>query len=159
MVASLGIGGLAVGLALQPTLSNYFSGLYVSAEGFIQPKDYIEVDGMKGYVVSVGWRNTVIRLWNNNLVTIPNSKIADSVIINYNEPQNKSSFIVTCGVAYNSDLKKVEKVAMEVAEKIQKKKQFGVPDFKPLFRFYNFGDSNIDFKVILQAEKYSSHYH
>jgi len=64
-------------------------------------------------VVSVGWRNTAVRLWNNNLVQIPNSRLADSVIINYNEPQNKSSFIITCGVAYDSDLKKVEKISME----------------------------------------------
>lgn len=159
LVASLGIGGLAVGLALQPTLSNYFSGLYLSADGFVQSGDYIEIDtGLKGYVVAVEWRNTTIRLWNNNLVKIPNSKIADSNITNYNEPQNKSSFIVYCGVGYGSDLKKVEKLALDVAEKTQSKKKHGVPDFTPVFRYYEFGDSNINFKVILQADKYVNHY-
>ncbi|MBU0578256.1 mechanosensitive ion channel family protein [Patescibacteria group bacterium] len=159
LIASLGIGGLAVGLALQPTLSNYFSGLYVSADGFIKPDDYIELDnGMRGYVVGVQWRNTTIRLWNNNLVKIPNSYIADTIITNYNEPENKSSFIVECGVAYDSNLKQVEKIALEVAEKTQNKKKYGVPDFKPLFRYFEFGDSNINFKVIMQADKFKNHY-
>lgn len=159
LVASLGIGGLAVGLALQPTLSNYFSGLYLSADGFIKPDDYIELEsGMKGYVVKVGWRNTIIKLWNNNLVMIPNARLADSRIVNYNEPSNPHLFIVTCGVAYWSDLKRVEKLALEIAKKIQKKKKHGAPKFNPLFRYYNFGDSNIDFKLILQADKFSSHF-
>lgn len=159
LVASLGVGGLVIGLALQPTLSNYFSGLYVVAEGFIKPDDYIELDnGLRGYIVNVGWRNTIVRLWNNNLVMIPNSKIADSMITNYNEPKNNSSFIVECGVAYNTDLKKAEKIALEAANKIQKKKKYGAVDYEPVLRFCEFADSNINLKVILQAGKYVEHY-
>lgn len=159
LVASLGVGGLVIGLALQPTLANYFSGLCVVADGFVKPNDYIELDnGLRGYVVTVGWRNTMIRMWNNNLVMVPNSKLADSMITNYNEPQNKSSFVIKCGVGYGVDLKKAEKVALEVADKIQKKKKYGVKDFKPVLRFYEFGDSNIELKVILQSDKYVNHY-
>jgi small-conductance mechanosensitive channel len=159
LVASLGVGGLVIGLALQPTLLNYFSGLYVVADGFVKPEDYIELDnGLRGYVVSVGWRNTIIRMWNNNLVMIPNSKLADSMITNYNEPQNKSSFIVECGVAYNTDLRKAEKIALEVADKIQKKKKYGVKDYKPVVRFYEFADSNINLKVVMQSDQYKNHY-
>ncbi|MBN2087250.1 mechanosensitive ion channel family protein [Candidatus Peregrinibacteria bacterium] len=159
LVASLGIGGLAVGLALQPTLSNYFAGLSLSADGFIRSGDYIEVDdGLKGYVVAIEWRNTTIRLWDNNLVKIPNSTVANSKLTNFNEPQNNSSFIVFCGVSYGSDLRKVEKIALEVAHKIQSKKKHGAPDYEPVFRYYEFGDSNINFKVILQADKFVNHY-
>ena len=159
LIASLGIGGLAVGLALQPTLSNYFSGLYVAADGFIQVGDYIELEnGMRGTVEKVGIRNTLIRLWNNNLVMVPNSKISDNIITNYNEPGGVTSFIVTCGVAYDTDLKKAEKIALEVAQKVQNVKKYGNPEYEALFRYYNFGDSNIDFKVIMQAKTFSDHY-
>jgi len=159
LIASLGIGGLAVGLALQPTLSNYFSGLYVAADGFIQPGDYIELDnGTKGVVKAVGWRNMNIKLWNNSLITIPNSIIADSAIINHSEPQLNSSFVVKFGVAYNSDLEKVEKVSLDLAKKFQKDERFGVEKYEPLFRCYNFGDSSIDCKVIMQAHKFVDHY-
>ena len=159
LIASLGIGGLAVGLALQPTLSNYFAGLYISGNGFLQPDDYIQMEGgMTGYVVKVGWRSTLVRMWNNNMVLIPNSKLADSVITNFNEPQNKYTFVTPCGVSYNSNLKKVEKTALNVIGKIQKKKKYGVTDFEPCIRYFNFGDSNIDFNIVLQADSYSNHF-
>jgi len=159
LVASLGVGGLVIGLALQSTLSNYFSGLYVVADGFVKPEDYIELDnGIRGYVVTVGWRNTIIRMWNNNLVMIPNSKLADSMITNYNEPQNQSSFTVDCGVAYDTNLKKAEKIALDTASKIQKKKKYGVKDYKPVVRFYEFADSNINLKVVMRADRYKNHY-
>jgi small-conductance mechanosensitive channel len=159
LIASLGIGGLAIGLALQPTLSNYFSGLYVASDGFVKIGDYIELsDTLKGYVEKIGWRNTIIRMWNNNLVMIPNSKMAESNIINYDEPQNKMSFILFCGVAYDTDLKKAEKIALEVAQKMQKRKKFGMEDYTPVVRFYEFADSNINFKLIMQAKNRLSHY-
>ncbi len=77
LIAGLGLGGLAVALALQPTLANLFAGTYVMTEGVISPGDYIELDGgITGYVVEVGWRSTRIRNWRNNLVVVPNSKFA-----------------------------------------------------------------------------------
>lgn len=159
LIASLGIGGLVIALALQPTLSNYFAGLYLVSDGFIQEDDYIELDnGLKGYVVTVGWRNTVIRMWNNNLVMIPNSKIADSTITNYNEPENKMDFIVYTGVDYDSNLKKVERLALKVGRELQKDKRFGVASYKPSVRFYEFGDSNIGMKLILQANKRGNYF-
>ncbi|MFH1012857.1 MAG: mechanosensitive ion channel family protein [Candidatus Peregrinibacteria bacterium] len=159
LIASLGIGGLVIGLALQSTLSNYFSGLYVAAEGFIQPDDFIELDnGLKGSVVQIGWRNTILRQWNNNLVMIPNSKLADSVITNYNEPENKMDFVVCVGVGYNTDLKKAERTALQVGRELQKNNKFGVASYKPAVRFYEFADSNINMKLVLQAKDYGSHF-
>jgi len=159
LIASFGIGGLAVGLALQPTLSNYFSGLTIVSDGFIEKDDYIQIgDGLSGTVEKIGWRNTVIRLWNNNLVMIPNSKLAESMITNFNEPQSKMDFLVPCGVAYNSRLDKVEKIALKVGRELQKDKRFGVATYKPVVRFYEFGDSNVNFKLILQASNRSAHF-
>lgn len=77
LIAGMGLGGLAVALAIQPTLANLFAGTYVMTEGVISPGDYIELEnGITGYVVEVGWRSTRIRNWKNNLVVVPNNKFA-----------------------------------------------------------------------------------
>ena len=83
LIAGLGLGGLAVALAIQPTLANLFAGTYVMTEGVVSPGDYVELeDGVAGYVVEVGWRSTRIRTWGNNLVVVPNSKFAETIITN-----------------------------------------------------------------------------
>ena len=87
LIAGLGLGGLAVALAIQPTLANLFSGTYVLTEGVIKQGDYIELEnGAAGYVIDVGWRSTRINTWTNNLVVIPNSRFAETIITNYAEP-------------------------------------------------------------------------
>ena len=64
LVAGLGIGGLAVALAVQPTLSNLFAGTYVLTEGVVSAGDYVEMaNGISGYVVDVNWRSTRLRTW------------------------------------------------------------------------------------------------
>ena len=84
LIAGLGLGGLAVALAIQPTLANLFAGTYVMTEGVISPGDYIELEGsVSGYVVEVGWRSTRIRTWKNNLVVVPNARFAETIITNY----------------------------------------------------------------------------
>ena len=81
LIAGLGLGGLAVALAIQPTLANLFAGTYVMTEGVISTGDYIELEGgMAGYVVEVGWRSTRIRTWGNNLVVVPNARFAETII-------------------------------------------------------------------------------
>ncbi|MFQ5648186.1 MAG: mechanosensitive ion channel family protein, partial [Candidatus Aenigmatarchaeota archaeon] len=110
LIATLGIGGLAVALALQPTLSNFFSGTYVIMDRPVKIGDYIELEsGERGYIESISWRSTRIRMLGDNLLIIPNSKLAESKIINYYSPRKELSVIVKCGVAYGSDLEKVEK--------------------------------------------------
>ena len=87
LIAGLGLGGLAIALAIQPTLANLFAGTYVMTEGVISPGDYIELEnGITGYVVEVGWRSTRIRNWKNNLVVVPNNKFAETIITNYAQP-------------------------------------------------------------------------
>jgi len=153
LIATLGIGGLAVALALQPTLSNFFSGAYVIMDKPIKIGDYIELDtGERGYVENIGWRSTRIRVFGDNYLIIPNSKLAEAKIINYCQPMKETTFSVECGVAYGSDLEKVEKVVIDVAKKVLKKVPGGVPDYEPVVRFYEFGDSNINFKVLLRAK-------
>jgi len=152
LLTALGIGSLAVALALQPTLSNLFAGLHLSVARPIRVGDYIELEnGTQGWVEDIGWRATRIRQMPNNIVLVPNAKLADMVIKNYEMPGTEQSTIVPMGVAYGSDLEQVERIVVEVAREVQQTSEGAVPDFEPLVRFHTFGDSSIDFNVILRA--------
>ena len=152
ILAGLGIGGLAVALAVQPTLSNFFAGTYVVTEGELKTGDFIELDGgPAGYVESVGWRSTKIRTRFNNLVIIPNSRMAGSIVTNYFSPTPAMNIIVECGVSYESDLSHVETIALEEAASLVKESPHSVKNVDPFFGFSNFGDSNIDFFIFVQA--------
>ena len=152
LVASLGLGGLAVALAIQPTLANLFAGTYVMTEGVINPGDYIELEGgTAGYVVEVGWRSTRIRTWGNNLVVVPNGKFAETIITNYNEPRAAVNVYLTCGVSYDSDLDEVERVSLEVMRDELESNPNAVTDYGAWFAFDSFGDSNVNFWLFVQA--------
>ena len=152
ILAGLGIGGLAVALAVQPTLSNFFAGTYVVTEGELKEGDFIELEGgPSGYVEDVGWRSTKIRSRFNNLVIIPNSRMAESIVTNYFSPTPAMNVIVTCGVSYDANLEDVERFSVEEAQAVINDSDQAIKDVEPFFGFSNFGDSNIDFFVFLQA--------
>ena len=152
ILAGLGIGGLAVALAVQPTLSDFFAGTYVVTEGELKEGDFIELEGgPSGYVEEVGWRSTKIRSRFNNLVIIPNSRMAESIVTNYFSPTPAMNVVVTCGVSYDANLEDVERFATEEAKGVIKESEKAIKDVEPFFGFSNFGDSNIDFFVFLQA--------
>jgi small-conductance mechanosensitive channel len=152
MLAGLGIGGLAVALALQSTLSNFLSGTYVITDAVIQKGHYILLDsGQEGTVEDIGWRTTKIRHWQGNLIVLPNNKLADAAIIDFEKPEAPMIFTVDCGVSYDSDLEKVERVSIEVAKSIMDNSPLGARDFTPLVRFKQFGDSNINFAIMLKG--------
>ena len=159
LLTAMGIGGLAIALALQDTLSNLFSGIQILMARKIKPGDYIELeDGNDGYVTDVDWRNVTIRTIRNNTVIVPNSKISTTAITNYSVPEKEMSVLIEAGVAYDSDLNKVERVTVEVAKKVIGEITGGVKDFTPLVRFYEFGDSSINFRVIFRTNEFSSQY-
>tara|TARA_B100001971_G_C18210676_1_gene550457 strand:+ start:390 stop:1430 length:1041 start_codon:yes stop_codon:yes gene_type:complete len=159
LVAALGLGGLAVGLALQDTLSNFFAGLHIISDRPINVGDYIEIEGNeKGFVEDIGWRTIRIRTLPNTIVIMPNKKLAESKIINYFMPQKEMSTLVQVGVSYNEDLKKIERITIEEATKIQKRVKGAIKDFKPFIRYHTFGDSNINFTIILRVEAFVDKY-
>jgi len=155
LLATLGVGGLAVGLALQNTLSNLFAGLHIISDQPINVGDFVEVEGISGYVEDIGWRSTRIRTLGNNYIIIPNAKLAESVITNLNMPQQEMSAGVKCGVGYDQDLEKVEKITLDVAKKIQNSVEGAVKGHEPGMRYKNFGDSNIEFSVYLRVKSRS----
>ena len=152
LIAGLGLGGLAVALAIQPTLSNLFAGTYVMTEGVISTGDFIELEnGMSGYVMDVGWRSTRIRTFQNNLVVIPNSRFAETIITNYQLPAPSVNVIVNCGVSYDSDLYQVEKICNQVMTKVLETSPSANKEYGGYFGYDKFGDSNVDFWIFAQA--------
>ncbi len=152
LLAGFGVGGLAVALAVQPTLSNFFAGTYLVTEGELKEGDFIELEGgPAGYVVDVGWRSTKIRSRYNNLVIIPNSKMIDSILTNFYSPTPAMNVIVECGVSYDTDLSKLEQLVLELTREVLDKSPHAVKDVEPFFGFSTFGESNIDFFVFVQA--------
>ena len=153
LIAGLGLGGLAVALAIQPTLANVFAGTYVMTEGVISPGDYIELQGgVAGYVIEVSWRSTRIRTWENNLVVIPNARFAETIFTNYGGPTPQVNVYLTCGVSYSSDLARVEAVSLDLMNQVLEKSPHGVKEYGSYFGFDNFGESNVDFWLFVQAK-------
>ena len=153
LIAGLGIGGIAVALALQPTLSNLLSGTFMVHEGELNEGDFIELEGgPSGIVVDVSWRSTKIRDRDNNLVMIPNSKLMEGIATNYYSHSKVMTVRVQCGVKYGSNLERVEELVLEAAAEVKEKIGVAVDDFDPVMRFTAFGESNIDFVVEMQVE-------
>lgn len=153
ILAGLGIAGLAVALALQDTLGNFFSAIYIAADQPIKIGDFIEISsGEKGYVTEIGWRSTRLRTRDNNIVIIPNSKLAQSVVTNFNQVHTRFKVEIDVGVSYKSDLELVEKVTVDTAKKIMKELEPKIKDFEPHIRYEKFADSSINFKVALMTE-------
>lgn len=159
LLTTLGVGGIAVALALQETLSNFFSGIHVLVSRQIRPGDFIKLEnGPEGTVEDITWRNTTIRTLPNNLVIVPNAKIASSIITNYTLPDPEMAVLVNLGVAYGSDLEKVERVTIETSREAFSVCEGAAPGFDPFIRYHTFGDFAIQFTVILRAKKFVDQY-
>lgn len=147
MLTSLGLSGLAVALALQPTLESFFAGLQVLTDQVVSVGDYVELEGLEGYVIEIGWRSTRIQTTQRNLVIVPNSTLVSAIITNYDAPVREISVIVDAGVSYESDLELVEKVSLEVMNAVIEESNDAVTNRQPQFGFESFGDSNINFWI------------
>ncbi|GHB52597.1 mechanosensitive ion channel protein [Streptomyces cirratus] len=159
LLTALGVGGLAVALALQDTLANLFAGVHILASKTVQPGDYIRLSsGEEGYVVDINWRNTVVRNLSNNLVIIPNGRLAKTNMTNYTQPEQQLSLLVQVGVGYESDLEHVERVTLEVVDTVMADINGAVPDHEGAVRFHTFADSRINFTAILGVGEFSDQY-
>ncbi|MEW6182855.1 MAG: mechanosensitive ion channel family protein [Bacillota bacterium] len=159
ILTALGVGGLAVALALQDTLSNLFSGVQVIVSRQVRPGDYVRLNsGEEGYVTDINWRNTAIQSLAGNTYVIPNAKLASAIVTNYNLPEPEMSMLVQVGVSYDSDLDKVERVTVEVAKRLLSEMPGGVPEVEPFIRYHTFGDFSINFSVILRVKEFVEQY-
>ena len=159
LLTALGVGGLAVALALQDTLANLFAGVHILASKTVQPGDYIQLSsGEEGYVVDINWRQTTVRQLSNNLVVIPNGQLAKTNMTNYTRPEQQLTVLVQVGVGYDSDLDHVERVTHEVIAETMSEITGAVRDHEPAIRFHTFGDSRIGFTVILGVGEFSDQF-
>ncbi|HEY1268447.1 MAG TPA: mechanosensitive ion channel domain-containing protein, partial [Candidatus Binatia bacterium] len=102
-----------------------------------------------------GWRSTRIRMLPNNMVVVPNNKLVQDNITNYHLPDRELIVPIAVGVAYDSDLEKVERVTAEVAKEIMKTVAGGIASFAPEIRYQAFGQSSVDFTVALRAREFT----
>ncbi|BBB90356.1 MAG TPA: mechanosensitive ion channel family protein [Methylomusa anaerophila] len=159
ILTALGVGGVAVALALQDTLSNLFSGLHILLSKKLRPGDYIRISsGEEGVVEDITWRDTTLRNLGNHVIVVPNSKIASAIIANYALPDKEIGLIIPAGVSYDSDLDHVETVTREVAAQVMREVDGGIPEYEPVVRFSGFGDSNINFNIIIRAREYTDQF-
>lgn len=159
LLTALGVGGLAIGLGLQDTLSNFFAGLQILAARQIQIGNYIHLSsGDDGFVEDLNWRATVIRTLGGNHIIIPNKNLANMTVTNFERPNPDMSIVFGLGVDYSSDLRKVEAVTIEVATEVQHTVDGAVRTHKPFIRYNEFGDSSINFSVILRGNTFTDQY-
>ncbi len=155
ILTALGVGGMAVALALQETLANIFSGLHLILSKQLRLGDYIKLSSNEeGRVTDITWRFTTITpVGDGNMVVIPNQKIASAIITNYSLPRKDIIIKIPIGVAYGSDLEQVERVTLEVATKVMEEVDREL-DIPPTVRFHTFGESSIDFNVIMHSSNF-----
>ena len=155
LLTALGVGGLAVALAIQDTLSNFFSGFYLAMSQHIRVGDYVRLEaGQEGYVADIGWRATKIRMPANNMVIVPNNKLGQAIITNYYLPDRELVVSAELGVEYGSDLDRVERVTREVAREVMQTVAGGVPSWEPLVRYHTLAESSVNFVVIMKAKEF-----
>ncbi|WPY99692.1 mechanosensitive ion channel family protein [Christiangramia sp. OXR-203] len=140
VLGAAGVVGLAIGLALQGTLNNTFSGLILSFLPELQIGDWVETNGYAGSVMEINLRNIVIKQSDNNYVIIPNGKIIEEPFKNYSRTA-RSRVFVNCGVGYSSDLEIVRDLTIKTIEDIFP--QRGNEEVELMFQ--EFGDSSINY--------------
>lgn len=160
LITALGVGGLAVALALQDTLANLFAGIHILVEKSIRVGDFIRLEtGQEGYVEDITWRTTRIRMLPNNMVIIPNSKLSQSIVTNYYLPEKRMALLIPVSVSYSSDPEKVERILIEEAKRGVGEIPGLLRDPEPFVRFIpGFGDSSLDFTLICQVQEFVDQY-
>jgi small-conductance mechanosensitive channel len=157
ILTALGVGGLAIALALQDTLGNLFAGIHLLADRPIRVGDYVRLsaENVEGRVLDVGWRSTRIRMLQNNVVVVPNKRVAESVITNFDLDESRMAVAIRVGVGYDADPDQVERVLVEEARGAVGQVPGLLGDPPPVARLIpGFGDYSLDFTLTCQARAF-----
>lgn len=159
LLTALGVGGLAVALALQDTLGNLFGGFYITVAGQVRLGDYIKLNsGEEGYVADISWRSTTLRMLSNNMIIVPNSKLAQAIVTNYNLPEKRMAMNIQVGVGYDSDPDAVERILLDIANAARAEIDGMASDVDPNVRFMVFGDSALTFQLNFTINEFALQY-
>ena len=134
---------VGIGLGLQETFKDLFSGIIMLFERRIEVGDVVEIDGLVGTVRRIGVRTSLVETRDNITVIVPNSKLIIDKVVNWSLNDKKARFYVAVGVAYGSDTELVKKILLNVA----RENAFVLRHPPPFVRFVNFGDSSLDFQI------------
>lgn len=159
LLTTLGIGSLAVALALQDTLANFFAGLYLLADRPVRAGDYIKIHdgagGQEGFVDAIGWRSSRLRTFRNNIVIVPNQKLSQAILTNFHLPQPSMAMSVPINVPYESDPEAVEAMLLDelnaAAGEIPE-----IADGQPSVRLVQLGDSALVFECGVTVRDFAS---
>ena len=154
-LAGAGIAGLAVALAAQDLISNFFGGAIITVDKPFKVGDRVKIDTYYGDVISVGTRSTRLKTLDYQIVTIPNNKITSNIIVNYAEPDQKLRLTIPVTVAYGSDPEKVRRILIEIGHQVIKETEYLLEDPGPKAFFIEMGDSALKFILYVWARKYN----
>jgi small-conductance mechanosensitive channel len=155
LLTALGVGGLAVALALQDPLSNLFAGLQLLSTKKLHIGDHIRLDnGEEGQVSDISWRYTTILTGLNTTVMVPNAKLASVVMTSFSLPDPEVGLNLVIGVAYGSDLDHVERVAIAVASEVIADTPGAGTGFTPVLRFTSFAESAIMATITVRGRSF-----
>lgn len=155
LLAGAGIAGVAVALAAQDLLSNFFGGALIVMDKPFKVGDRIKIDDYLGDVVSVGPRSSRLQTLDYQLVTIPNSKIASSVIINYALPEVRLKIKIPVSAAYGSDVHHVKEVLLGIAWEAVERSEYVISEPVPTVYFLEYGASSLNFTLVVWAKAFN----
>jgi len=160
ILTALGVGGLAVALALQDTLSNLFAGVHLLADKPIRVGDYVKLaDTVEGHVVDIGWRSTRVRMLQNVVVTIPNKRVAESIITNYDLPESRLALFIRVAVDYGADPDLVQRILVEETTQATTEVPGLLAEPEPTARLVpGFGEYSLDFTLICHVKSFTDQF-
>ena len=160
ILTALGVGGLAVALALQDTLSNLFAGVHLLADKPIRVGDYVKIgDAVEGVVLDVGWRSTRLRLLHNSIVVVPNRTVAQSTITNYDMPEPRMTLAMRVSVDSASDPDRVEAVLISEVQNAVGHVPGLLAEPQPTARLIpGFGESSLDFTLACPVASFTQQF-
>lgn len=159
ILTALGVGGLAVALALKDSLANLFAGLHIIASGQLKAGDYVKIaPDAEGHILDINWRSTVLKTLSHNEVIIPNSKVAEAIITNYSRPEHEISVSLAVPVSYSNDFAGVQKAALEAAKSITSSHPSAVASVEPSAKFSSFNDASASLNVSIRCKNFTEQF-